>query len=126
MFNKFLHKFFHIIHKTYFFVISKTEMAPRKSGLTRATRKKHSKTKCTSQPVLEVGEGSNADPDREITQQEPPKKKGRGPGKIRKSTDVVEDRPIIWPVGDCEFTCNLQSGDCKPKDITAVITRYKI
>lgn len=81
-------------------------MAPRKSALTRATRKRHSKRNAISQPILEVGEGSNANLEGEITQPEPPKKKGRGPGKIQKSTEVVEDRPIIWPISDCEFTCD--------------------
>ena len=90
-------------------------MAPRKSGLTRATAKK----KRGSAALLEVGEGSNARPEGEITPSEPPKKKGRGPGKIRKSTDVVENRPIIWPVGKREFTC-----EKNPKEITAAITRY--
>lgn len=96
-------------------------MAPRKSALTRATRKRHSKRNVTSQPVLEVGEGSNANLEGEITQLEPPKKKGRGAGKIQKSTKVVEDRPIIWPISDCEFTC-----DEKPNKIKAAITRYSL
>ncbi|KAF3338438.1 RING/U-box superfamily protein [Carex littledalei] len=56
-----------------------------------------------SQALLELGEGSNATSNGEITPTEPVKKKGRGPGLIRKSTNVVEDRPIIWPISSYEW-----------------------
>lgn len=100
-------------------------MAPRKSGLTRETsaRKKNQGRKRKSQAVIELGEGSNATPDGQITPHVPQKKKGRGPGVIRKSTPIVEKRPIIWPISSCEFTCEV-TDEAKPKDITAVITRY--
>ncbi|KAF3330251.1 hypothetical protein FCM35_KLT03605 [Carex littledalei] len=96
-------------------------MAPRKSALSRATStKKKLGRKRKSQAIIELGEGSNATSDGEITPTEPVKKKGRGPGLIRKLTNVVEDRPIIWPISSCEFTCVE-----KPKEITAAITRYR-
>jgi hypothetical protein len=65
-----------------------------------------------------VDEGSNARPEGELAPREPPKKKGRGPSIMRKSTDIAEDRPIIWPIGPREFTCN-----DNPNQIKTAITR---
>ena len=93
-------------------------MAPRKSGLPRATSRKIAKRKRRLQAATDVGEGSNASPEGELAPREPPKKKGRGPSIMRKSTDIVEDRPIIWPIGPREFTCN-----DNPNQIKTAITR---
>ena len=96
-----------------------TQMAPRKSGVTRATSKKYTKRKRnTEASVLDIGESSDVIAQGEIPPTQPTKKKGRGPGNIRQSTEVVEDRPIVWPVGNCEFSCI-----GKPKEIKAAITR---
>lgn len=93
-------------------------MPPKKSGLKRATSRKFSKRKRSSQAVADAPDCSNASPDRELAPPEPAKKKGRGPAIMRKSTDKLEDRPIIWPVGPREFTC-----DDNPNQIKTAITR---
>lgn len=96
-----------------------TQMAPIKTGLTRATSSKRAKrSRKTSFPPLQVDEASNAGAEGDNATSEPPRKKGRGPGNIRKSTEVLEDRPIIWPIGDRAFTC-----EENPQEITAAITR---
>lgn len=93
-------------------------MAPKKSGLTRATSTKRKSMSRKQQVPLEVGEASIAGAAGQITTHEPPKKKGRGPGILQKSTEVIEDRPIIWPIGDRAFTC-----ETNPQKITGSITR---
>ncbi|KAF3336028.1 hypothetical protein FCM35_KLT20535 [Carex littledalei] len=96
-------------------------MAPGKTGLTRAYSKKRTKRRRQTQEPLVVGEGSIAGAEGEITTSQPPKKKGRGPGIIRKSTEILEDRPIIWPISDRAFTCKTD-----PQQITAAITRAAV
>ncbi|KAF3326481.1 Plant transposase (Ptta/En/Spm family) [Carex littledalei] len=93
-------------------------MAPRKTVLRRAYSKKGTKRSRQTQEPLVVGEGSIAGAEGEITTSEPPKKKGRGPRIIRRSTEILEDRPIIWPISDRAFTCK-----SRPQEITAAITR---
>ncbi|KAF3320851.1 hypothetical protein FCM35_KLT14985 [Carex littledalei] len=94
-------------------------MAPRKTVLRRAYSKKGTKRSRQTQEPLVVGEGSIAAAEGELTTSEPPKKKGRGPGIIRRSTEILEDRPIIWPISDRAFTCKT-----RPQEITVAITRY--
>lgn len=57
-------------------------MAPRKSGLTRETsaRRKNQGRKRKSQAVIELGEGSNATPDGQITPHVPQKKRDEARG----------------------------------------------
>lgn len=70
-------------------------MAPRKTGLRRATFKKKTKRNRTTQEAHEVGEGSIVGAtEGEITTTEPPKKKGRGPGVLQKSTEILEDHNL--------------------------------
>lgn len=106
----------YISRQCLFFIIY--QMAPRKTVLRRAYSKKGTKRSRQAHEPLVVGEGSAAGAEGEITTSEPPKKKGRGPGIIRRSTEIVEDRPIIWPISDRAFTCK-----SRPQEITAAITR---
>lgn len=95
------------------------KMPPKKkTGLQRATSRKFARRKRSSHAVPDVIECSNASPDHELAPPEPPKKRGRGPAIMRKSTNILEDRPIIWPIGPREFTC-----DDNPNQIKTAITR---
>ncbi|KAF3341194.1 Plant transposase (Ptta/En/Spm family) [Carex littledalei] len=98
-------------------------MAPRKNHTARASAVKYTKRKRTNNQQLHTGETSNAAPQGEITLSQPPKKKGRGPGKVVDSTADIADRPVIWPIGEHEFTCD---GDAWKivKSITRLALNY--
>lgn len=96
-------------------------MAPRKTNTSRATATKYSRKKRTADQQVVTGEGAIATPQGEIALSQPPKKKGRGPGKTVDSIEVIEKRPVIWPVGDHEFTC-----DEDPREIVKSITRLAL
>lgn len=96
-------------------------MAPPTSVIKRAKATKYTKRKRTTNEEdrdLQLGEGSIAHAEGEI---QPPKRKGRGPGKIRASTPNEIERPEVWPIGKHEFTC-----ESKPREITAAITRLAL
>lgn len=98
-------------------------MAPRKTNTSRSSAVKYTRRKRTTDQQLRTGESSNPMPQGEITVTQPPKKKGRGPGKVLDSTPNIEDRPVIWVVGDHEFD---SEGDAKqiPKSITRLALSY--
>ncbi|KAF3341335.1 hypothetical protein FCM35_KLT10179 [Carex littledalei] len=93
-------------------------MPPRKSGLTRARATKYNKRK---HPTDQQTQGVGIEDATQECDIPPPKKKGRGPGTIRDATEVIVDRPEIWPVGMHEFSCGKDS-----RQITAAITRLAL
>lgn len=97
-------------------------MAPRnKSKVTRAKAAKYVKRNRSTDDTLAVQDSLNGTPAAEITPAEPPKKKGRGAGKIKAVSDNIDNRPEVWRVGDHEFSCAKH-----PKLITATITRLAL
>jgi len=93
-------------------------MAPTKSGLKRARATKCTKRKPTTDQLNQNVESLDDTAECDIP---PPKKKGRGPGIIRDSTEDIEKRPEIWPVGKHEFMCH-----SKPRQIISAITRLAL
>ena len=72
-------------------------MAPRhKSKVARAKAAKYGKRNSSTNETLAVQDSLNGTPAAEITPPEPPKKKGRGPGKIKAVSDNIDNRPEVW------------------------------
>jgi hypothetical protein len=93
-------------------------MPPKKSVLPRSRATKNNKRKRTTDQQIQNVESLDGAAECDIT---PAKRKGRGPAVIADSTDVIEDRPEIWPVGLHEFSCKKDA-----RKIAGVITRLAL